>query len=360
MLNFKSVTNSEPQIRSNPALRPVNDKSGFQKRLSVLLEPTPLPFPTFQIAKENSQYPLSQHPHYAWVRPARLRPQWLVLTDELPLMIVDSRDSRRTYSIRIPFDKRRVQQTGPIVCEAAWDPQDHILWIWDVVVWERAIVWNTMPYSRRWELVKEVVAHILDCGHPMSDAEVSVPTWQTLANMKEFRDLDPAMSVDFQPEKAGQRRQVFLIKHDGPAFKPESHAERQMVALANSKIVKKPLPIPPALPIATKVSEPTTVIKPVIVEELPIVSKPPPSPPAPAASIEKQTVGRIHKDTYSKLPDSYRIRSIADNSDLGLAAIRSLAMSKQLRIALQTKESLLCDIQWFEPFQKYEVKKVHV
>lgn len=357
MMNFKSVTNSEPQIRSNPALRQVNEQSGFQKRLSALLEPTPLPFSTFQIAKEGSQFALSQHPHYAWVRPARLRSQWLVLTDDLPLMIVDSRDSRRTYSIRIPFDRRRVQHTGPIVCEASWDPQDHILWIWDVIVWERTVVWNTLPYSRRWELVKEVVGRILDCGHPMSDAEVSVPTWQTLASLKEFQDLDPAMSVEFQPEKPGQRRHVFLIKHDGPAFRPESHADRQMVALANAKNLKKHHPIPPALPIAPPVS-----VRPAIVAEaVCIPSSPPPSPlPLPKqVSTEKQMIGRIYKDTYSKLPDTYRIRSVIDNCDLGLAAVKSLATSKQLRIALQTAESIVCDIQWFEPFQKYEVKKIH-
>jgi hypothetical protein len=363
MMNFKSVTNSEPQVRSNPALRQVNEQSGFQKRLSALLEPTPLPFPTFQIAKEGSQFALRQHPHYAWIRPARLRPQWLVLSDDLPLMIVDSRDSRRTYSIRIPFDKRRVQHTGPIVCEAAWDPQDHILWIWDVIVWERAVVWNTVPYSRRWELVKEVVAHILDCGHPMSDAEVSVPTWQTLASLKELQDLDPAMSIDFQPEKAGQRRHVFLIQHNGPAFRPESHAERQMVALANAKLVKKSLPIPPALPIARKHVD--TPPQPIIVKEPVVESAPAPAPaPSPSSSkvsssTEKHTVGRIHKDTYSKLPDTYRIRSVVDSSDLGLAAVRSLAMSKQLRLALQSAESVLCELQWFEPFQKYEIKKIY-
>lgn len=312
MMNFKSVTNSEPQVRSNPALRQVNEQSGFQKRLSALLEPTPLPFPTYQIAKEGSQYPLSQHPHYAWVRPARLRPQWLVLSDDLPLMIVDSRDSRRTYSIRIPFDKRRVQHTGPIVCEAAWDPQDHILWIWDVIVWERAVVWNTFPYSRRWELVKEVVGHILDCGHPMSDAEVSVPTWQSLASLKELQDLDPAMSVDFQPEKAGQRRHVFLIQHNGPAFRPESHAERQMVALANSKLVKKPVHTPPAIPIAPATT--AGIVKPVIVEEAPAPAPAPAAaPPLPSkqVSTEKHTVGRIQKDTYSKLPDTSRMPSSA-------------------------------------------------
>ena len=52
MFNYKSVRSSEPQIRSNPALRQVNEKSGFQKRLSTLLEPISLPFPTFQIFKD--------------------------------------------------------------------------------------------------------------------------------------------------------------------------------------------------------------------------------------------------------------------------------------------------------------------
>lgn len=364
MLNFKSVTSSEPQVRSNPALRPVSEQSGFQKRLSALLEPTPPPFPTFQIVKEGSQFPLCHHPHYAWVRPARLRSQWLILSDELPLMIVDSRDSRRTYSIRIPFDKRRVQHLGPIVCEAAWDPQDHILWIWDVLVWERAVIWNTTPYSRRWEIVKEIVGQILDCGHPMSDAEVSVPTWQSLASLKDIQDLDPAMSIDFQPEKAGQRRQVFLIKHTGPAFKPESHAERQMVALANATILKKPVPIPHTLPIL-QTFPPVNPVSPPNPQPLPQSVSHTPSPSSQPCSSqtvtpsEKQTVGRIQKDAYSKLPDSYRIRSVVDNQDLGLAAIRSLATSKQLRTALQHADSILCDIQWFEPFQKYEVKKIY-
>jgi hypothetical protein len=179
--------------------------------------------------------------------------------------------------------------------------------------------------------------------------------------LKELQDFDPAMSIDFQPEKAGQRRHVFLIQHNGPAFRPESHAERQMVALANAKLVKKSLPIPPSLPIAQK--QVVTPPQPIIVKE-PVVESAPAPTPTPSSSkvsssTEKHTVGRIHKDTYSKLPDTYRIRSVVDSSDLGLAAVRSLAMSKQLRLALQTADSVLCELQWFEPFQKYEIKKIH-
>jgi len=230
MLNYKSVTNSEPQIRSNPALRHVSSHSGFHKRLSSLMESTPLPFPTFQIVKDNSKPVLENHAHYAWVRPSYLRSQWLVLNDTMPLVLWDQRDEARVNSLRVPFDKKRIQDVGTVVCEAAWDAQDHILYIWDVIVWERSVVWNTMPYSKRWDLVKEVVGKILDCGHPMSDAEIRVPTWESLAQVAERTDLDPATSIDFQPEKAAQRRRIFLIQDEGVKFRPTSHAERKMVA----------------------------------------------------------------------------------------------------------------------------------
>jgi aspartate-semialdehyde dehydrogenase len=131
-----------------------------------------------------------------------------------------------------------------------------------------------------------------------------------------------------------------------------------MVALATAKIVKKSLPIPPKLPVA-QTTVPPAPVKPTPVKPPTPIQEPAPVKPAIATSNEKVTVGRIQKDSYSKLPDTYRIRSVSDNSDLGLAAIRSLAISKQLRVALQTAESVVCDIQWFEPFQKYEVKKIH-
>ncbi len=121
MFNYKSVTSSEPQIRSRPALRQISERSGFQKRISTLLEPTPLPFPTFQIMKETSQPTIQQQKMYAWVRPAHLRSQLCVLSAEFPLLCMDSKNTDRLYSLRIPFDKNFVQRFGPIVCETAWD-----------------------------------------------------------------------------------------------------------------------------------------------------------------------------------------------------------------------------------------------
>jgi hypothetical protein len=343
MLNYKSVRSSEPQIRSNPALRHVSEKSGFQKRLSTLLEPTPLPFPTFQIVKEATQPILEKHAHYAWVRPAHLRAQWLVMAEDMPLLMVDPKQENRIWSLRVPFDKRAIQKIGPVVLEGAWDAQDHILWIWDVVIWEKSVVWSGMPYSERWKLVMKCVDEILDCGNPMSDAEVKVPTWQTLQDIRKLEDLDSAKSIDFQPEKAGQRRIVFLVRNVDVKFKAINHHERKMVAEGGPK---------PSNPNATKkptepISVPTPIVEPVSV------------PTEPVKTLEERPrVGRLRKDTFSKLPDTYRVATV-QGEELGLAAIKSLEISKQLREKFKTTDTVLVDILWFEPFQKYEVKKVH-
>jgi hypothetical protein len=353
MLNYKSVRSSEPQIRSNPALRHVNEKSGFQKRLSTLLEPTPLPFPTFQIVKEGTQPILEKHAHYAWVRPAHLRAQWLVMAEDMPLLMVDPRQENRIWSLRVPFNKRTIQKIGPVVLEGAWDAQDHILWIWDVIVWEKSVVWSGMSYSERWKLVMKCVDEIIDCGHPMSDAEVKVPAWQTLEEVKKLVDLDSAKSIDFQPEKAGQRRLVFLVRDVDVKFKATNHHERKMVAEGGPKPSN-----PNALKKVVTAPLPTEFLA-VPLEPAPIEYHTPISAEQPMKTLEERhRVGRLRKDTFSKLPDTYRVATV-QGEELGLAAIRSLEISKQLREKFKTTDSVLVDILWFEPFQKYEIKKVH-
>jgi hypothetical protein len=369
MLNYKTVGNSSPQIRSKPALRQPSVSSGFQKRLSTLLEPMEPPFPTFQILKDTNQQQIQDHTYYAWVRPARLRSQWLILTDEMPLLMQDPRNKDRLSSLRIPIHKRNVQKVGPVVLEGAWDPQDHILWIWDVLVWEKANVWSVLPYSKRWKLLQTIVDTLIETNHPMSDAEVRLPEWKSLESMKQFMDMDSASSIEFQPEKAGQRRLLFLIRDESIAYKPKSHHERKMDATGGpiqfkpehkekqnqehvTEEIKSPVPVPVKyiqLPTPTPIPAPSPVL----------VSPPLVSPPANTSpQVERQRVGRLKKDMYSNLPDTYRLESIQGN-DLGLAAIRSLEISKQLREKCKSGNSVLVDILWFEPFQKYEVKQIH-
>lgn len=346
MLNYKSVRSSAPQIRSNPALRQVSVSSGFQKRLSTLLEPMEPPFPTFQIMKETNRHQIEENLYYGWVRPARLRSQWIILSDEMPMLMQDPRNKERLWSLKVPFHKREVQKVGPIVLEGAWDPQDHILWIWDVLVWEKGSVWNVLPYSKRWKLLQTIVDTLIETNHPSSDAEIRLPDWQSLEQMKQHIDLDSASSIEFQPERAGQRRLLFVIRDDAIAYKPQSHHERKMDS-QGGPIQYKPehrQKQQPPKPVAV-----TAPVLPTVVESKPQIL---------SESTERQRIGRLKKDTFSNLPDTYRLESM-HGDDLGLAAIRSLEISKQLREKCKTSDSVLVDILWFEPFQKYEVKKVH-
>lgn len=368
MLNYKSVRSSEIQIRSNPALRRVNGSSGFQKRLSTLLEPFSLFFPTFQIAKDGSEFALSNHIHYAWVRPAHLRSTKIIIADGMPLMLVDNRDASRLFSLRIPFDKKVAQHSGPIVLEGSWDAQDHILWIWDVLVWEKQTIWSFMPYSKRWEILKKIVGEVLDCGHPMSDAEVRLPTWESLSKVSSRIELDPSTSIEFQPEKAGQKRQLFLIQDQGIKFIPKTHHERKLISEETNEqktrvyskytptstptLTHTPAPTPSSTPILQS-TLPPSIIK---TEKIQLQKK-----NIDNSNKEKYTVARLFKDTIYKLPDTYRLNSVTDeNEDLGIAAIRSLETSKRLREIMKNQSSILVDIQWVEAFQKYEIKKIHI
>lgn len=362
MLNYKSVRSSEPQIRSNPALRHIGESSGFQKRISTLLEPTPPPFPTFQIAKESSQTAIEQHQYYGWIRPAHLRSNWIILADGMPMILMDPRNTSKLFSLRVPFDKKEIQHKGIAVLEGSWDAQDHILWIWDVLVWEKQCIWNTTSYSNRWSILKTIASQVLDCGHPMSDAEVCLPTWESLQEIQSRQDIDSALSIEFQPEKAGLRRHTFLIKNENVKFKPTSHHERKMVSLEQPKSIPNGINSRKSENVELANNSSNTISKEkeldkenVETQNTPIASKIQQS----SSEIDKTIqVAYLRRDPYSKLPDTYRLTTI-EGTDLGLAAIRSLELSKRLRTLFQTTESILVDIQWFEPFHKFEVKKVH-
>lgn len=337
MLNYRSVTSSEFQIRSNPALRHASPT--FQKTTQSLLESIRPVYPTYARITPKHGGCLSKQAFHAWLRPAHLRSQWVVITDSMPVILVDARNPRYMSTLRIPANKQRLADLGTIVCEGSWDAQDHTLWIWDVVYWNRADVWNTDPYSVRWGYLKTLLNELLDVGNPMSDAEVKLPEWISLTTLR-GKVLDPAFAVELTPESKGQRRLTFL----NPERKPERKPERTPVSSAVTTNTTVKLPEAPVIQIADFVE----------------AAEDAEAPAAPVENVKKpKKLERVTlvQDKTSKLPDTYRIQDGTTNH--GLLAIRSLEMSRKIRDLFTKQASLTIDATWFEPFQKYELHKLY-
>lgn len=339
MLKFTSVRSSEPQVRNPTGLKKQSPNSGFHKTITNLLEPMPLPFPSYQIVKDSTATILSKHQFYAWKRPAHLRPHWLVLSDLGQAVLVDPRDTTRVFTIKFPFDVRRVQHCGPIVCEGAYDAQEATLYVWDILVWEKEEIYTRQNYSERWKLLQHIATTILDANHPNSEIRIQLPVWESLSAVSGVVP-EKEYAVEFQPEKAGQRRFLWLAPKKAETYRPQTHHERAMVA--KNAIEPKSMFVEDPEPETSEV---------VLEPDIAVVQEQKPTAP------KTYTQGMLKKDTRSKLPDSYILTSLSGEA-LGLPAIRRIDLSKHLRIHFTTHESCTVVIQWYEPFQKYEIRSI--
>jgi len=331
MLKHTSVGSSTPQVRSGGGPRHFQ---GDMSKYSDLLET--MIFPTYNIVKETSQNALQQNLYHVWKRPAHLRAHWLILSENSPSIMVDIRNSDNVRSLKFPYDTRTVQKLGPIICEVAYDSQESTLWIWDLVVWEKKNIWSTMSYSSRWDIIQKLLRPLIYESHPTCDISIKYPSWMTMKDFLSETD-EVGYSYEFQPEKAGQKRLLWLIPKKEDTFKAATFHERKMISETTCIIV-------PDEPDEIQ----KTVFAPIEVKrERPI--------PKESVKREEKLIGIIVKDKLSKLPDTYKLTS-ETGEDLGLAAVRSMEMSSKLRSVGQ--EGYKVELQWYESFQKYEVRRI--
>lgn len=342
MLKHTSVRSSMPQVRNPVGLRHLPANSGFQKTLTNLLEPIPLPFPTFQFVKETSQSILDKHTFYAWKRPSKLRSQFIVLSDLLPPIIVDPRDHSKASSLKFPVQNYPLQKVGPIILEGSYDTQEYTLWIWDVLVWEKAEIWSTHSYSKRWDILLQIYDQILQPNHALCEINIKLPSWISLQQCILEGVPEKEYSVEFQPEKAGQRR--FLWNYSGPkqTFIPTTYHERAMVA-KEAEVLQKKIEEKQVQEKQVQETQPQVQEKQVQEKKM--------------KQYVQQCVATLSKDKLSKLPDTYKATN-EKGEDLGIVAIRNMAMSKSLRETFQVNQVCKVELQWYEQFQKYEVKKI--
>jgi hypothetical protein len=324
MLKHTSVGSSTPQVRSGAGMRRFKtDMSRYESILESMI------FPSYNIVKDTSQRSLEQNVYHIWKRPAHLRAHWLILSDNSPALLIDIRNSDNVYSLKFPYDTRQTQKLGPIVCEVAYDSQEATLWIWDLVILEQKNLWSTMPYSKRWDLLQKIVRPLIYDSHPMCDISIRYPEWKSMKDFA-FETDEVGYSYEFQPENAGQKRLLWLLPKANDTFRAANFHEREMISYTTCAII-------PDTDIVVKAPAPVVPKKEVVVKE----------------KHKGNIIGFIIRDKLSKLPDTYKLKSEA-GEDLGLAAIRSMEMSSKLRAV--GPEGRRVELQWYEPFQKYEVR----
>jgi hypothetical protein len=164
----------------------------------------------------------------------------------------------------------------------------------------------------------------------MSDATIQTPIFQSIHEIRKMSS-DSSFAIEFQPEKEGQRRLLYVEPKQAKIIKKSVQAEV----------------LPKETPDVSQLSQPSQPSQ-------PSQQSKPKNTNTTTKLLQKV---QIVKDTTSRLPDTYRI--LENGTDRGLLAIRSLDMSRKLRELFTRRESCMIDAEWYEPFQKYELKQLY-
>ncbi len=399
-MNYRPINSSTFQVRTQALVHKCNH--GFQKSVLQFLKTVQLPQATYQIIREDLYSILSKFPFYTWSRPSYCRPMWFIVKEDSPCILMDVRNPDKTFTTKIPIHSHGLQTHGPIIGECYYDHQDRKLYVFDILHMNRENLYETKPYRERYNCLKTLFQKVLVAKHPSVELDVIVPKMNSIESILHLQHLDPAMAIEFQPDIQGKKRFVFLYREESRGVIPEfvmrvpEHMKHQKVGYGTAKVaVKNTMEATAERNRGFLVPQTRPAVKDDFKREIPAprkeihIIKPEPkkkdspifapisTPAAPANVIvplqkhmvsnpikkDKQVISDqlktcteayCKKDTKSKLTDCYILQSKQGDS-LGLASLRKLDISLQVRNLLAEQESILVQIRWHEPFEKFEI-----
>jgi hypothetical protein len=395
MMTHRSIKSSEVHVRTKPALRMC--QPSFQKVVCDFLKRKNIPQVTEHGLRSNGEGALSGKVFYAWRRLAHLRGCFLYMAEGEAVALVPpfasasageaNRPDKKAWTIRVPINHRLLASVGPVVCEAYWDPMDHDLTINDVLYYNKEFIWDSHDFSERYQLLHTIVNEVIQNTGDYSDCTVSLPPYEKLEEAARWDD-DKTFCVIFQPEDRGSRRFRFWSgTHEQRSERPDRQprpersdkpprrhmqiqSDDESESDAQDHLLKSTHPIPMMLPKQGIQNDPDGVALDMISD---FYSKlPAPTPTVtklvkknnPIVNTQDGTIECILElDTKNPLPDVYKLRTVvADGdkgTDYGVAAVRSLALSLEIRSMLKAgNKALRVDAAWYAPFKKWEVVKV--
>ncbi len=410
MMNYRPINSSTFQVRTQAVVHKCNH--GFQKNVLQFLKTVQLPQSTYQIVREELYPILSKFPFYTWFRPSYCRPMWFIVKEDSPCILMDVKNPEKMFTTKIPIHSHGLQTHGPIIGECYYDHQDRKLYVFDVLYMNQQNMYETKPYHERYNCLKTLFQKVLVPKHPSVQLEIIVPKMNSIESVLHLQELDPALALEFQPDIQGKKRFIFLYREESRGVIPEfvmrvpEHMKHQKTGYGTAKIAVKntleataernrgflvpqkqqPTTMQDKYPKIIQNTKPEVksdnklTLKHEIKENKnfqnanPIVSlKPNPTndvlvplqkqmttnpvkkeKQVISEALKKCTEAYCKKDHKSKLTDCYVLYSKQDDY-LGLASLRKLDISLQVRDLLAQQESIHVQIRWHEPFEKFEI-----
>lgn len=377
MMTHHSIRSSNVQVRTKPALRLC--PRAFQNVVVDFLKNKNIPQVLEHGLRSNGQVALTTKVFYAWRRLAHLRSAFLYIAEGQPVVMIPAfaKEDSKAWTIRIPLNHRLAASVGPIICECYWDPMDHDLVINDVLYYNKELLWESHDYSERYQILHTIVNEVIQNTDDFSDCMVSVPPFEKL-NVAGGWDDDSSFCAVFQPEDRGARRFRFVNgnvdrKPQGKRLQHDERPRRKQEDTSN-RVTRQHIEIldDEDGDIISSISENENTTSECINHLADFFG----ALPAPSAIVtnlikSKETLKQdviknmrtdtivclLELDVKNPLPDVYLLRR-EDGGDCGIAAVRSLAVSLEIRSELKNKKVLRVETVWYAPFKKWEVVRI--
>lgn len=362
-MTHRSIRSSVVQVRTKPALRLC--QGSFQKVVCDFLKSKQIPQIIEHGLRSNGKGALTNRPFYGWRRSSHLRSAFLYMESGKPVVLIPPHadEKTKTWTIRIPINHRELETVGPVICECYWDNVDHELIISDVIYYNKEVVWQTKGFTERYDIMHNIIQRITQNTDEYSDCTIVLPHYESLESVSKWNDIDSdkAYCVSFQPEDAGARRFRYVVGANQSEKKP--YEKREPSRFNTNKALEIQSDEEEAVAVAVAVPEKIyTYTNPLLPAPTPIVHNTAHTPthmPTTANIVkEGSQICTLTLDTKNPLPDVYKLQGESGKKDMGVAAVRSLDLSIQLRSIMKNKQSLRVQVTWYNPFKKWEVVNI--
>jgi hypothetical protein len=216
----------------------------------------------------------------------------------------------------------------------------------DVLVWKKDPVWSTKPFHERWKLLAQFLETEFHQDTALQGLRISVPLYEPLSAMKR---PDANSVLEFVPNGMKQKRLIWIEERTTKTGPSSTGQPKAAGPTGQPKVLL--LRKPPSAPATAVTAVPVTAVAATAVAT-PATTVPVKVAPTNPDLAQTVIAGFVAKRETLLGPDVFSVWR--DGEKLGLALVRTLAISKALRLAKE--DSIGIKAIWNKQFEKWEIQ----